>query len=775
VRQFKIILTIVILAAALLAVGITLFWERLLTAEQKLSYGLVFSSARDFAARARARPTNERVLADYVDVLVKEGNLGRAAYLSKLYNVPCEQLEELRHAVKLSMQNSPGPVYALSDDPKVQAVADLPAGQAFAYLEGYRHALTGDWASAKNFFSAINERQLAPALRPYRRYYLARAYRLAGEDSEQAQVADLLLSIIREEGDTALAAKARYNLIAWYLSGAYAGNDGLALAKDQELSLALAPGHWAMQKSYYEFAAYYWQQDNLKEAWPMAVKALSTAPEERPGEAAGELVLEILEWIIAEHAGEDYGDERDWFVNLELPAGLFTDLARAGIKHSYAVRVAKALDTVKTHLLDAQRESWEEVRCALAYCYRAEHDEDSFYALMNEANLLGVSDECLAEIYYEYAQLLEGQERYNSALEYYRASFKLGGEHAGEALYQCYAILKQVQDPLNLDRAVEYLRQIVEDYPQSTAMPKAVEELLPLLIYRDSPDAAHNLINWVLKQRSPADTEPAKRAALEEMQEVARYFRAYLYDEAGQRERAAEERTQIPLKYFNYYELTANYPPAPVLAETAQLLNQEESAGEYFAGLGLTDAALEYYTDQGDAGNPMLVFAQVCNAALEKDLATRQYLATEVLENGQIQEQALLSYVLREAYPRPYEDEVRDAAAATAVEQNLIYAVMKKESNFNPEAVSWVGAEGLMQLMPGSVRWLISARGVPVTFEDRLKPAANIRLGASQLKYLQNALGANNTRAVIHAYNGGEGNYQRWRSQYPGADAVLFT
>lgn len=77
---------------------------------------------------------------------------------------------------------------------------------------------------------------------------------------------------------------------------------------------------------------------------------------------------------------------------------------------------------------------------------------------------------------------------------------------------------------------------------------------------------------------------------------------------------------------------------------------------------------------------------------------------------------------------RPYHDLVRRAEALHGVSADLIHAIIRIESSYRPNAVSAVGAKGLMQLMPVTAR----AFGVRNAFD----PAQNIFGGAAYLKRL---------------------------------------
>ena len=101
----------------------------------------------------------------------------------------------------------------------------------------------------------------------------------------------------------------------------------------------------------------------------------------------------------------------------------------------------------------------------------------------------------------------------------------------------------------------------------------------------------------------------------------------------------------------------------------------------------------------------------------------------------------------------PYADLMNAASARTGVPAELIAAVAKQESGFNARAVSPVGAQGLMQLMPGT------ARGLGVT--NSFDPAQAIDGGARLLSSLL-AKFDGRVDLALAGYNAGAGAVQRY-------------
>lgn len=121
-----------------------------------------------------------------------------------------------------------------------------------------------------------------------------------------------------------------------------------------------------------------------------------------------------------------------------------------------------------------------------------------------------------------------------------------------------------------------------------------------------------------------------------------------------------------------------------------------------------------------------------------------------------------------------YSSAIKGYAQKYGVEPELIAAVVKAESGFNPSAVSEKGAEGLMQIMPETAEFIAQT----IFYEkdvDLFDWECNLELGTAYLAYLFEKF--DGEYEVVCAYNAGEGRVVAWLndSAYSGDGKTLDT
>jgi soluble lytic murein transglycosylase len=118
-------------------------------------------------------------------------------------------------------------------------------------------------------------------------------------------------------------------------------------------------------------------------------------------------------------------------------------------------------------------------------------------------------------------------------------------------------------------------------------------------------------------------------------------------------------------------------------------------------------------------------------------------------------------------FPQPYWDTIKEESAKNNLDPYLVASLIRQESEFNPAAVSYANAWGLMQLLPSVGRAMAREEGI-THFEtyQLLDPETNIRLGTRYLHHLLDKFGGVDEYALA-AYNAGDERVVDWEAAGP--------
>lgn len=134
---------------------------------------------------------------------------------------------------------------------------------------------------------------------------------------------------------------------------------------------------------------------------------------------------------------------------------------------------------------------------------------------------------------------------------------------------------------------------------------------------------------------------------------------------------------------------------------------------------------------------------------------------------------AIPGRVWRESYPLLWEKEVAEASRKQGVPPSLLFAFLRRESGFDAEARSSVGASGLMQVLPATAREVASRHGISLA-RGLSDPEVNLEVSAAMISELLEEFDGR-VEVVAAAYAAGPAKARRWLRGHEGGDLWLWT
>lgn len=127
---------------------------------------------------------------------------------------------------------------------------------------------------------------------------------------------------------------------------------------------------------------------------------------------------------------------------------------------------------------------------------------------------------------------------------------------------------------------------------------------------------------------------------------------------------------------------------------------------------------------------------------------------------------------LKLMYPLKYKDLIDSYSYENGFSSEILTGIIRTESAFTADIVSYAGAVGLSQLMPETATE--QARKLDIINPDLTDPETNIRIGSSYVKWITERPWTENLSQMLIAYNAGGGNLRKWKRIYPNYRDELF-
>ena len=173
------------------------------------------------------------------------------------------------------------------------------------------------------------------------------------------------------------------------------------------------------------------------------------------------------------------------------------------------------------------------------------------------------------------------------------------------------------------------------------------------------------------------------------------------------------------------------------------------------------DGVREWFWSLADMNDRQLLAAA--------ELARRRDVVDRVINTAD-RTRAEHDFVLR--YPMPFYDRVAPRARDVGLDPAWVYGLMRQESRFIMDARSSAGAQGLMQLMPATARWVARKIGMDHYHPRQMTDTeTNVILGTNYMRMVLDGLDDHPVLASA-AYNAGPSRARRWRAEQPLEGAV---
>jgi soluble lytic murein transglycosylase len=276
-----------------------------------------------------------------------------------------------------------------------------------------------------------------------------------------------------------------------------------------------------------------------------------------------------------------------------------------------------------------------------------------------------------------------------------------------------------------------------------------------------APETASALY-WRGRLYESQDHQPARAAA--NYQTVVRVYQHYFYAQMARQRLSAMGSTE-PVSAPELDHMKA--PEIPVLADSFPEESPHLAKAKLLANAGLNDYIAREIAADPDSGSwSALAEAQIYSSYGETYRAMRSLKRALPTASSAPIDSIPLAY-WRILFPQPYWDIIKAESAKNNLDPYLVASLIRQESEFNPSAISYADAWGLMQLLPYVGKRLAREEGLThfQTFQ-LLDPETNIKLGTRYLRETLDRFGGV-TEYALASYNAGESRVADWQAAGP--------
>lgn len=488
---------------------------------------------------------------------------------------------------------------------------------------------------------------------------------------------------------------------------------------------------------------------------------------------------------------------------------VLTELVVDRPEHPEAALAVQALEALSGVPIALTREQ----RMRRAERFRSQRRYDEALAELDQAGRPSDRAELRRWLHLRGMTLFEARRRYAEAAEVLRESASLGGAHAQDDEFHAARALSRA----DRDRdAVVLYRRFARAHPQhrraaealylaawlelrhgmrggerrmrqfvgsahARRAPRLAREGLWLLALHAFEKGQHRRAIQLFEQYAESDPQTLVRAR-------GLYWLGRAHQAARDRRRAiAAYRRALHVEPLHWYALLARQrlldlgvdpgspfpePPSGASAPPPPATELPEEV-TFYAALGLRQDALAALRAQERAlrnQGGLRVLVEAYRTLDEPSRLRRLAWSTELVRSRRAPG-AADHWRWEAAYPRPWTESVRTAATVVGLTPALLYSVMWQESGFDPDAVSYADAIGLMQLIPPTAERVATQLGFELRREMLFDPATNIRLGAAYIGGLVERLGV---PLCFAGFNAGGHRVAAWLEQRGETELDLF-